>query len=370
MWRLLILICHVAGASEVGASEVGAQPRTAEETTTVLHHVIRHASPGAMVEGERLEDLEAYIELGTDPINRLPSAFTICSSAMSSTGDIVFFTLLGEDGNQVLSAHFSNDGARKGQNQTNSVFLVSETLVVAPTVLGLVFPQTWLRSCLALSTESGQVQWVVEGHMLLNETFEVLTEDKVLPQGLTGRLLLGLLQYENNWYTSDGKISNVNIFSSELSMDAMRRVTTEGVAGECGRKGDYLAWEVMEWNLHGKVTKEAEQKDKICHLKQNILLFYTRFQRMDVCMTLCQKFGTRSPSIVTFEEWSSLRLFLNQELFTRLPNNSLKIWMSARKKGDEWRDFYDDQLIQYQAVSSGNAASGASENWWDKRCVA
>ena len=100
--------------------------------------------------------------------------------------------------------------------------------------------------------------------------------------------------------------------------------------------------------------------NKICHLKQNILLFYTRFQRMDV-----------SPSSVTREEWSTLlMLFLNQELFSRSPNNSLKIWMSARKKGDEWRDFYDDQLIQYQAVPSGSAASGASENWWDKRCVA
>ena len=143
-----------------------------------------------------------------------------------------------------------------------------------------------------------------------NKTFEVLTEESVLPQGLAGRLLLGLLQYKNNWYTSDGKISNVNIFSSALSTEAMRAVTTEG---EARRKGDYLAWEDMEWNLHGKVSKEAEQKDQIYHRKQNILLFYTQFQRMDACMTLCQKFGTRSPPIVTFEEWSSLQLLVSQE---------------------------------------------------------
>ena len=88
MWRLMILLVHA-----VDASEVGSHLRNAEEnqlllkddtTTTVLHHVIKHASPGAMVEGERLEDLAAYIELRADPINRLPSAFTICSGAMSS----------------------------------------------------------------------------------------------------------------------------------------------------------------------------------------------------------------------------------------------------------------------------------------------
>ena len=372
MWRVMILLVHVADALEVGAHLGTTEENQNDNTrTTVLHSVIKHSSPGAMVEGERLEDLGAYIELRRDPINRLPSAFTICSTAMSSTGDIIFFTLLGEDGNQVLMALFSNDGARrKGQKQTNAALFVSETMVAAPTILGLVFPKVWLRSCLALSTESGLVQWVVEGHLLLNNTFEVLTEENVLPHGLAGRLLHGLLQWENHWYTSDGKISNVNIFSSALSIEAMRGITSEGMNGECDKKGDYLAWEDMEWNLHGKVSKEAEQKDRICRLKQNITLFYTKFPHMDVCMTLCQKFGTRSPSVVTFEEWSSLQLFLKQELFDRLPNNSLKVWMSMRKKGDQWRDFYDSQLIQYQPVSSGNAVSAVSENWLDKRCVA
>ena len=372
LWVIIPLV-HLAHTSEAGA-----QLRTTEEEnnlmsedntrTTVLHHVIQHPSPGAMVEGSRLEDLAAYIELRTDPTNLLPSAFTICSSAKSSTGDIIFFALLGEDGNQVLSAHFSNDAARRrGQKQTNSVLFVSETLVVVPTPV-LVFPQEWLRSCLALSSESGQVHWVVEGEVLVNKTFEVLTEETLLPLALDGRLLFGLLQYEKNWYTSDGRISNVNIFSSALSIEEMMEITT---SGECEKKGDYLGWEEMQWNLHGQVSKEAGQKDKICHRKQNILLFYTKFRSMDACMKLCQKFGTRSPTIITFEEWSSLQLFLKQELFDRSQNtSSLKVWMSVRKRGDgEWMDFYDGQLIQYQAVTTG-ASGSSSEYWWDKRCAA
>ena len=176
-----------------------------------------------MVEREKLEDLPAYMELREDPINLLPPAFTICSTAISATGDIVFFTLLGEDGNQVLCPHISNDPARRRRSNNSVPYIIftSESVTAAPRVLGLLFPRDRVRSCLAVSTESGLVQWVIEGHVVVNETFGVLTQGGLLPQGLAGRLLLGTCQYRKNWYTSDGKISNLNVFSSALSIEAM-----------------------------------------------------------------------------------------------------------------------------------------------------
>ena len=306
-----------------------------------------------MIIGKRLEDLPAYVELGEDPVNLLPPAFTICSTAMALTGDIVFFTLLDEQGKQVLSVHLSNDEVRKnGRRQSNPAIFVVDSASLALPVLGLVFPQSWVRSCLAVSTYSGLVQWVAEGEVVTNRTYEVLTQEGVFPQALAGKLLLGIFEYGGQWYASSGKISNLNIFSSALSIEAMKEITSGG----SGRQGDYLAWENMKWNLHGQAFKKKEQK--LSHSEKNVLLFHTKFQSMVSCMQLCQKLGTRAPSVVTPEEWSSLHSFLKQELFDRVLNNSLMVWVPAMKKDEEWRDFYSSELIQYEAPTIDGS-------WWE-----
>ena len=88
------------------------------------------------------------------------------------------------------------------------------------------------------------------------------------------------------------------------------------------------------------------------------------------CMELCTKFGTRAPSIVTFDEWSSLQLFLKEKLFDKSQNNSLKIWMSVLKTDDEWGDFYSNKLVEYRALKTNNE-SKVSGKWWERQsCVA
>ena len=196
MWQVVILLLHAAEASKVVGQTQPATSNEKENTTTVLQHVVKHLSPGDMIIGKRLEDLPAYVELGEDPVNLLPPAFTICSTAMALTGDIVFFTLLDEEGKQVLSVHLSNDEVRKnGRRQSNPAIFVVDSASLALPVLGLFFPQSWVRSCLAVSTYSGLVQWVAEGELVTNRTLEVLTQEGVLPQALAGKLLLGTLEY-------------------------------------------------------------------------------------------------------------------------------------------------------------------------------
>ena len=88
--------------------------------------------------------------------------------------------------------------------------------------------------------------------------------------------------------------------------------------------------------MQGRVGEEVEKQENLCDLRQELLIFYTPFQNMFSCMELCTKFGVRAPSIVTFDEWSSLQLFLKEKLFDKSLNNSLKIWMSVLKTDDEW----------------------------------
>ena len=190
------------------------------DTTILLNHFIQHTSSVNLVQRETLNDIPSYILLKEDGIRLLPRTFTICSSASSSIGEIVLFTLLNDDGNQVLNGFFSNEAGNetKSKKESETGFFISGTWISTPSALGVVFPQEWVRSCLALSTKSGLAQGVVEGQLVVNQTFELLTQEGVLPRNLRNRLLLGALQWEDNWYASSTKVSNLNIFSSALSI--------------------------------------------------------------------------------------------------------------------------------------------------------
>ena len=89
-----------------------------DNTTILLNHFIQHTSSVNLVQRETLNDIPSYILLKEDRISLLPRTFTICSSASSSIGEIILFTLLNDDGNQVLNGFFSNEAVRtKGKKE-------------------------------------------------------------------------------------------------------------------------------------------------------------------------------------------------------------------------------------------------------------
>ena len=53
MWQVTILLLHVAQASKVGAQPQLATSNEKDNTKTVLHHDVRHLSPGDMIIGGR-----------------------------------------------------------------------------------------------------------------------------------------------------------------------------------------------------------------------------------------------------------------------------------------------------------------------------
>ena len=112
-----------------------------------------------------------------------------------------------------------------------------------------VFPNQWLRSCLALNTVSGLVQWVARGELVDNQTLTGITNN--VPTDLSGKLILGSYYdtYFAKWYESSNKLTKLEIFSSALTVEKMMEYTKgEG----CGDDGDYLSWDEMVWNLHGE----------------------------------------------------------------------------------------------------------------------
>ena len=107
------------------------------------------------------------------------------------------------------------------------------------------------------------------------------------------------------------KVTNLNVFSSAHSVEEMRQETG---AGKCIADGDYLAWKDMEWSLTAGAVLETIDTEEACMGEPLVDVYYGYHDSKGIrgwesCMQLCENLGTRSPSVTTVEEWTSLRDF-------------------------------------------------------------
>ena len=167
---------------------------------------------------------------------------------------------------------------------------------------------------------------------------------KSQPRDLSGRLVLGARSIGGGWFASSHEVTNMNIFSSILSLDRMKNMTK---AGSCKEEGDYLAWRDMNWVLHGQARIGEIEKEKPCHLEPYVDLYNTEFPSMSSCMHHCQNLGTRAPSVATSQLWLSLQQSLKAEVFDK-NLNALMMWLPLEdaKLDNHWRDFHTSSLIE------------------------
>ena len=123
--------------------------------------VISFVSPDTEIgsRAKSLEEIHNLAVLTNDHRAVLPNSFTICSYIMSvfstKKNYLMFFNLLGSDGKQLLPAiMFGN--------------IFYTTRVASGQILN-VFPNQWVRSCMAIDTISGVIQWVVDGNPVENK---------------------------------------------------------------------------------------------------------------------------------------------------------------------------------------------------------
>ena len=139
---------------------------------------------------ESLREVHSYAELATSPTDPLPSSFTICSSVMTTFGTdhyLMFFGLLGQDQNQWLSAALY---LHESENVLSTILLYG--IKNADKTLGEdIFPHQWVRSCMAINTESGLLQWVVDGTLVENNIIDQIKDPLNRPTNLVGNMILG-----------------------------------------------------------------------------------------------------------------------------------------------------------------------------------
>ena len=91
---------------------------------------------------------------------------------------------MGSDGQPWFSAEIERIGLFRGRrfyDRVASQFAKSDTL--------RIFPNQWVRSCLAFNTSSGLVQWVARGELVDNSTIAGITNN--VPKDLSGKVVLG-----------------------------------------------------------------------------------------------------------------------------------------------------------------------------------
>ena len=274
LFGLAVLV--TARASGEGTCSSG---KNGEKCTYVVNHSFCESSvPAADVQGKKnLEEVHTFAELKNDLRSNLPDSFTICSTIMDTNCQgswwPIFFNVLDNE-NKMLTA----PSLLTSLDSSMSIYLSTEWSSSIFNKIPPTFPNRWTRSCLAVNSTSGSITWVVEGVLVKSMESEKMKEPSKLPKNLSRMVILGAVLSAGKWYSVSNKVTNLNIFSSPLSVEDMKRMTKDEI---CAKKGNYLAWEDMKWTLHGNAKIDTVDINEPCEGSPVANLFHAPFPRMD-----------------------------------------------------------------------------------------
>ena len=346
-------------------------------TTRVISH------NGDQQEERTRQDLDTYSTLKSDPKSSLPHSFTICATTtifktQPKWNEQTPFLLLGEDGRVFLNTAILSVNEQKKTTTFYLGFgspLGKAATFYQPTYnsIPIIFPNQWSHSCISMNTETGRIRFVVNGYLVEDKDFDAVRENASnRPIDLKDRLILGIYKAAVDWGEYNIKVTSLNIFSKSLSIEEMQEISTAG-SDMCGKSGDYLAWEDMEWELSGPVTIESIKVSRLCEKPSIISPYVSVEQTAQSCMNHCKKLNGRSPPVRTEDEWRIIQAFVK--------NNNIKdTWLSLTDVEEEgiWRDLYTKEATNYSLPFTGTGPNGGEaencaisvsvDNWVDWFC--
>ena len=348
---LFPLLCILVSRPAVDASTVD-RSSSLKRTSKVVSHDLDLPST---------ESSKAV--LSHDPLASLPSSFTICSTIMApaifQNDQLPFVYILGKDGNYVLrmsiKVYTTEDGI-----VTTYLWEQQWKELEHDGKEFHAFSHQWIKSCVAFNGTSGVYQVVADGIFVRNCNCDFVRNCNCdwanMPTDLSGKVVLGAYESMGRWPSARSKVTNLNVFSTAHSVEWMRKST---IGGECVEDGDYLAWKDMQWTLHGQAVIENVNAEDTCLGEPVVDVFHVKMDYIS-CVRLCENLGSRAFSIVTRENWLSVKNFFDR-------HNDFKVWIAIddNDKEGEWRDHYTDQVSNHSeawyswAPDEGTGANNA-----------
>ena len=200
---------------------------------------------------------------------------------------------------------------------------------------------SWLHACLSIQSDFSHLVLVINGEKVLEKVFPSQNQRNLKPTSLSGKLLLGKTQIDPNiWLQNRMLVTNLNVYSTRLSVDEMKMIT---FGEDCGlAEGDILAWESSGWRLEGAASWISVGKEELCEKEETILFFDQNLWRMSDCQQLCPKLHEKGqmPSIQTEE-------MLETVVFEMKKNFIDIIWAPVTRSpnGSKWVDIYSGEQI-------------------------
>ena len=191
--------------------------------------------------------IQDYVALANDPKGNLPDSYTVCNSIfvkfattphgvveMLKNDGSHWYLLELDPGNRIyerfsesMIISFIDPSTGKHERE---YFYNSRIPIV---------PHSWYHICMGLDTESGLLRVVVNGVEVANEEkdfFKNTTSWK--PRSVEAKITQFKAHISGLWMQTRHTFSNMHIFSSMLSMENMKKRTSDN--GDCSSPGDYL----------------------------------------------------------------------------------------------------------------------------------
>ena len=180
-----------------------------------------------------------YLLLALDKNTNLPPSFTICSSVHLNfiTSPIVFYQLYQDDGKPWFNLYIQPDRDLKKFRERIIIEYVINFLATPEIVP--IEPNSWYHGCTALDTVTGHILVVINGQTIFDNVVpEFIDSADEKPRSLEGRLSLFKNYGNGYWYLSRQRLTNLNVFSSALTIAHLVNITQ---GEKCFEEGDYLS---------------------------------------------------------------------------------------------------------------------------------
>ena len=165
----------------------------------------------------------------------LPESFTICTAFMVEAWTSGFlqeslFTLLTDHG---YPWAFITLGVRRSDATYTQYEVWVGPFHFLEKIEAIFFPLQWTRVCLSVDSMASKMTLVVDGQLLGEEEYK---REEEFQRPANVHLIVGFypafFTFENT-----GSVSGLNIFSSSLPLERMKKLTVAGQ--ECGAPGDH-----------------------------------------------------------------------------------------------------------------------------------